>query len=162
MNKSDPVTKENLDLEILRLLSEDGRNTYHHIANELRKSPVTIKKHVEELEENGIIKNYSVNIDYEKLGYDIIALIEVIVSKGKLLDVEKKIAASPNVFGVYDLTGNFDALILARFKTRKDLSAMVKNILAIPYVERTNTHLVLNVIKDESSFIDLLKVERSI
>ena len=71
MNKSNHVTKENLDLKILRLLSQDGRNTYHHIANELKKSPVTIKKHVEELEEQGFIKDYGIQIDFEKLGYKV-------------------------------------------------------------------------------------------
>ncbi len=42
--------------------------------------------------------------------------------------IAKKIAQIPNVFGVYDITGTFDALILARFKTRDDLSRMIKEI----------------------------------
>jgi len=75
-----------------------------------------------------------------------------------MLEVEKIIAQNPNVFAVYDITGTYDALILARFKTRAKLSEMIKDeIHASPYVERTNTHIVLNVIKENSSFIELLK-----
>ncbi|MBY9016558.1 MAG: Lrp/AsnC ligand binding domain-containing protein, partial [Candidatus Lokiarchaeota archaeon] len=57
-------------------------------------------------------------------------------------------------------TGTYDALILARFKTRAKLSEMIKDeLLASPYVERTNTHLVLNVIKENSSLGELLRKE---
>ena len=151
---------EEIKLNILEILSEDGRKSLRSIADTLSKSSITIKKHLEEMEEKGIIKSYGVQIDYEQLGYEIIALIEITVSKGKLLEVENKIAHNPNVFAVYDITGTYDALILARFKTRAKLSEMIKDeLLASPYVERTNTHLVLNVIKENSSLGELLRKE---
>lgn len=147
-----------LELQILKKLSKDDRISLRQLGKELdNKSPVTIKRHVEELEKRGIIKNYSVNIDYEKLGYSIIALIELTISKGKMLEVEKDIAKEPNIFGVYDITGTYDAMILARFKTREELSQLVKKINSYEYVFRTNTHLILNVIKEGISFTDLLK-----
>lgn len=149
---------DELNLKILQILSEDGSRSYRSISEQLKKSPITIKNHIEEMEETGIIKNYGVQIDYEKLGFNIIALIEITVSKGKMLDVEKKFAQNPNVFAVYDITGTYDALILARFKSRAKLSEMIKDELhGSPYVERTNTHIVLNVIKEKSSFNELMK-----
>ncbi len=149
-----------IDIKILKKLSEDSRISLRQIAKDLdNKSPVTIKRHVEELENKGIIKNYAVNIDYEKLGYDIIAVIELTISKGKMLEVERSIAKNPNVFAVYDITGEYDALILTRFNNREDLSKMIKEIHTSPYVERTNTHIVLNIIKESSSFIELLEKE---
>ena len=156
--QSGPEKIVELDIEILKKLNVDGRISLRQLAKDLgNKSPVTIKNHVEKLENAGIITNYGVQIDYEKLGYNIIALIEITVSKGKMLEVEKKIANNPNVFAVYDITGTYDALILARFKSREKLSEMIKNeIHASPFVERTNTHIVLNVIKESSSFNDLI------
>lgn len=158
MNDEEYQLKDQVDLEILKILSEDGRESFRKIAQELNKSPVTIKSHVEELE-RGIIRSYGAQIDYEKLGYDIIAIIEVTVSKGKMLEVEGMIAENPNVFGVYDITGTYDALILARFRNRGDLSDMIKKIHTSEYVESTNTHLVLNVIKEGSSLIKILEKE---
>ena len=158
MNDEEHLSKDQLDLEILKILSEDGRESYRKIAQELNKSPVTIKSHVEELEK-GIIKSYGAQLDYEKLGYDIIAIIEITVSKGKMLEVEGMIAENPNVFGVYDITGTYDALIFVRFKTRKELSEMIKKIHRSEYVESTNTHLVLNVIKKGSSLVKILEKE---
>jgi len=160
MKESNQPHIEDVDLEILRILSQDGRETYHGIANILKKSPVTIKKHVEELEKKEIIKGYGVQLDLEKLGYNIIAIIEVTVSKGKMFEVEGKIAENPNVFAVYDITGTYDALVYARFKSRNELSAMIKKIHISPYVERTNTHIVLNVMKEEISLVKLLDKEK--
>ncbi len=150
---------DDIDIKILRILSEDGRETFNKMGSELKKSPVTIKKHVENLEKRGIIKGYGAQIDFEKLGYNIIAIIEVTVSKGKMLDVEKEIGNNPNVFAVYDITGTYDALILARFKSRKKLSETIKLIHTSPNVEHTNTHLILNIIKEESSFVKLMEKE---
>ncbi|MFX0141677.1 MAG: Lrp/AsnC family transcriptional regulator [Candidatus Hodarchaeota archaeon] len=150
---------EELDLNILGILCEDGRKSHRSIGAKLEKSHLTIKKHVDDLEDKGIIKGYSANIDFEKLGYEIISIIELTISKGKMLEVENKIAKNPNIFAVYDITGEYDALILARFKNRRDLSKMIKEIHTSPYVERTNTHLVLNVIKEASSFIGLIEKE---
>jgi len=157
MNNMKPYEIDELDLEILSILSIDGRKNKSTIADDLNRSPNTIIKHISNLEENGVIKNYGVQIDYEKLGYNIIALIELTISKGKMLEIEQDIAKIPNVFAVYDITGEFDALILARFKNRGDLSKMIKKIHTSQFVERTNTHMVLNVIKENSSFTELLK-----
>ena len=148
---------EDIDFEILKILGQDGRETYHSISKQLDKSPVTIKRHVNELEEAGIIKNYGATIDYEKVGFTIVAVIELTTSKGKMIEMEKKVAENPNVFAVYDITGTYDALILARFKDRSELSAMIKDIHKFPEVERTNTHLILNIIKEESSLRGLIK-----
>jgi DNA-binding Lrp family transcriptional regulator len=149
-----------LDIEILKKLNIDGRFSLRQLAKDLgNKSPVTIKNHVENLENKGIIINYGAKINYEQLGYEIVAIIEVTISKGKMFEVEEKIAENPNVFGVYDITGTFDALILARFKSREELSKMIKEIHKSPNVERTNTHFVLNTIKEFSSFTALKEKE---
>ena len=150
-------TTKKVDNEILRLLSEDSRLSNRELGRKLNRSPLTIKNHIDELERKEVIKGYSLDIDYEKLGFEIIAIIELTISKGKMLAVERKLAKNPNVFGVYDITGTYDALILARFKTRSELSEMIKEeIHSSPFVERTNTHIVLNIIKEKSSLVDLV------
>ena len=150
---------DSVDLDILKILSEDGRTVFNKIAEELNKSPVTIKKHVLDLEEKGLIEGYGAKVSLDKLGYNLIAFIEITISKGKMFEVEEKIARNPNVFGVYDITGTYDALIMARFKSRMQLSNMIKDIHKSPYVERTNTHIILNVIKEGTSLKEILENE---
>ena len=147
------------DIDILKILTEDGRTSHRKISEVLEKSPVTIKKHADKLEKEGIISNYGASINYENLGYDIIAFIELTISKGKMIEVEEKIASFPNIFGVFDVTGTFDALLLGRFQTRSELSEMVKKINSFEFIVRTNTHLILNVIKNGTDFTHLIENE---
>ena len=103
----------------------------------------------QKLQDSGIIKGYSAIIDHEKIGYSITALIEIVVSKGKLVEMEKEIATLDGPCIVYDITGNTDALIICKFRNRDALSAFTKHILSMPFVERTNTHLVLATVKED-------------
>jgi len=150
---------DKLDLRILEILSKDGRENKTSISNKLGKSPNTIKKRAEDLKEIGVIKNYGVQIDFEKLGYEIIAIIEMTIDKGKMIEVERNIAQDPHIFAVYDITGEYDALVIARFKTRSEMNKMIKKIHTFQYVQRTNTHLVLSIIKEEDSFTDLIQID---
>lgn len=137
------------DMKILRELAKDSRLSFRTMGKKLGLATTTVIHRYEKMKKDGVIKYSSVIIDHEKLGYDIVAMIELVVSKGKLVDVEERIAKKHNVYAVYDITGDMDAVILARFKDRKELNDFVKSLLATEFVERTNTHLVLNVVKED-------------
>ena len=136
------------DAAIIDVLEENARLSLRKIAIKVGVSVATAMHRLNKLEKEGIIKRYSAIIDYDKAGYDLQALIDIRVSKGKLIEVEKKIATHPNVCAVYDVTGPFDAIVLARFKNRKGLDSFVKKIQTYDFVERTETKLILNTIKE--------------
>ena len=138
------------DMEVLKILVENSRLSYRQIAKKAKVSVVTAMNRVKKLEDEQIIKKYTTKLDYEKAGYDIEVMIQIRISKGKLFEVEKKIAINPNVFAVYDLTGNFDAVILARFPTRRKMDNFLKKLQTYEFVERTETKLILNTIKEEN------------
>ncbi|MGB6627979.1 MAG: Lrp/AsnC family transcriptional regulator [Nitrososphaeraceae archaeon] len=142
------------NVKILRKLLSDARLSYRKIAEEIGVSPPTVLSRVEKLESDNIIKFYSAVLDHEKLGYDLTAIIDVTAVKGKITEVERHIARLSNVCAVYDITGLTDMVIIAKFKNRKDLSNFVKRDLSMPYVERTNTHVVLLTVKEDFRFID--------
>jgi DNA-binding Lrp family transcriptional regulator len=128
--------------------------SYRRIAEEIGVSPPTVLARVEKLEKDGIIRSYSALLDHEKLGYDLTSIIEITAAKGKIVDLEKQIAKFPNVCAVYDITGLTDMIVVAKFKNRADLSRFVKKDLSLPYVDRTNTHVVLITVKEDFRFID--------
>lgn len=141
------------DRRILELLLKDARQSYRNIANTLGLSVATVASHVERMEKQGIIKGYTVKLDYEKLGYTFPVIIEVKVAHGKLFDVERKIAQDPHVYQVLDHTGGTDATVIARFKDRHTLDKFVKKVQSYDFVERTETKLILNVIKDSPTLL---------
>ena len=139
---------DELNKNILNELIEDSRLSYRQIAKKLGVSVATVMHRVNILEKEKVIKRNTSILDYEKLGYDIEVLIDVRIAKGKLIEVERKIAVDPNVFAVYDTTGDFDAVILARFHNRRKMDTFLKKIQTFDFVERTNTKLVLSTIKE--------------
>jgi len=138
------------DISIINALSTDARMPLRELAKLTKVSAVTVMNRLRALEESGVIKHYSVSLDYEKLGYDIEVLIQVRISKGKLLELEEKISKNPHVVAVYDVTGNFDAAIIARFSNRRNMDTFLKKIQTFDFVERTNTALILRTIKEEN------------
>ena len=137
-----------LDEKILNVLIKTSRLSYRQIAQLLKVSVATVMHHVKKLEEEKVIKQYTAVLDYEKLGYDVAVLIEIKISKGKLFEVEKKVAHHPSVVAVYDHTGAFDTLIIAKFKTRLLMDKFLKQLQAYDFVERTETMLILNTLKE--------------
>ena len=137
------------DVEILKALTLDARLSSRQIAKQCGVSIGTVLSRIKRMENEGIIRGYSALLDHEKLGYELTVVSEITVSKGRLLEVENEIARLSNVCCVYDVTGLIDAIIVAKFKNREELGKFTKRLLAIPYVERTNTHVVLTSIKED-------------
>jgi DNA-binding Lrp family transcriptional regulator len=142
------MTLNETDRKILKSLLEDARFSSRQIAKKIGVSVGTVLSRIKKMEEKGLIKGYSAILDQEKLGYQLTVLTEITVSKGKLVEMEKEIAKNPNVCGVYDITGLTDAMIIAKFKNREELGGFTKYLLSLPYLERTNTHVVLTTVKE--------------
>ena len=137
------------DVKILKTLVSDARLSSRQISKKSGVSIGTVLSRMKRMEREGLIKGYSAVVDHEKMGYQLTALVEITVSKGRLLEMENAIARMPNVCCVYDVTGLTDAFVVAKFKNREEVSRFAKRLLALPYVERTNTHLVLTTIKED-------------
>ena len=65
------------------------------------------------------------------------------------MEVQASIAKHPRVYAVYDITGEWDSLVLARFKDREEMDQFIKTVLSQKNIERTSTSLVLNNVKEE-------------
>ncbi len=140
--------RTDLDGRILLQLRQDGRQSFRQLAKKLGVSPASVLQHVRAMEQKGIILGYGLDVNFPALGYDLMGVIQVTIHKGALLSVQKEIAKIPEVVSVYDVTGDADSLVIVRVRHRGELSRIVKKILKLDNVERSNTSLVLNVIKE--------------
>jgi len=141
------------DIQILTHLLTDARQSARQLAHRLNVSTVTMISRINKLQESKIIKGYSARLDHELLGYGITAIIEIKTTQGKMLEIENKIAKQDNVIAVYDITGDADTIVIAKFKDRKSLSVFVKKLSTVPNIENTVTHIVLNTIKEDDRLI---------
>ncbi len=141
---------DDLDIDILRSLNENARKSFRDIAKELQISLTTVSNRVRIMEKNGVIQGYIPMLDPEKLGYDIMVVIGIKVIHGRIVETERDLAKEPGVFAVFDSTGEWDAIMLARFQNRGQLNEFVKKVLDHENVDRTYTQVVLNVTKYEN------------
>ena len=87
-------------------------------------------------------------LDSDKVGWGLNVVIGLRIQKGRLIEIQEMIARDPRVYGVYDVTGEFDSMIIARASDRSDLDDLSKNLLSMDGVKRSVTHLVLNTVKE--------------
>jgi DNA-binding Lrp family transcriptional regulator len=139
------------DVKILHALQSDARLSYRQVARKCGISAATAMLRIKKLEKNGVIERYTLQINHEKLGYDLTTITELTITKGenRLMKIEKEISNYPGVCSLYNITGSADGLVVAKFKDRNELSNFTKRLLSIDYVERTNTHIVLSTMKED-------------
>lgn len=137
------------DRRIIEVLERDARTSLRKIAGEVGVALGTVSNRVRKMEEKGIITGYRVMLDSDRVGWGLTVVIGLRINKGLLIEIQEKIAKDPRVFGVYDVTGDFDSMVVARARDRRDLDDLSKNLLSMDGVARSVTHLVLNTVKEE-------------
>ena len=133
------------DRDIIRSLERDARMSLRSVAEEIGVSLGTVSNRLKRLEDTGVIKGYRVEIDPDKVGWGLTVVVGLRIEKGRLLELQRLIAKDSRVLGVYDVTGEFDSMILARAKDRSDLDDLSKTVLSMDGIMRSVTHFVLNL-----------------
>ena len=141
-----------VDYRIINLLQEDCRLSYNKVAARIGVSVGPAYNRIKILEAKGLLKGYSLVIDSSKLGYSLTAVIFVQAEGEHFVAVEREVAKADCVVAVYDVTGEFDAVVIAKFKGRSELSTFIKQLAAKSFVKRTVTCVSLSTVKEDFRF----------
>ena len=142
-----------VDIQIIRALEEDSRVSLRKLAQKVGVTPNVLHNRVEALEKEGIILGYVPIVDAAKMGYALTAIIMIQIEGGHIIEVENQIAKENNVLSVYDITGEYDAVVFAKFRDNNSLNAFLKNLLTERFIKRTTTLLAFNSVKEYSQII---------
>jgi len=135
--------------KVLAEYLQDSRQSFREVARKIGISSGTVASRIKEMEESGVIKKYTTMLNYEKLGFELTAITEITVSEGMMIEVGNEISKIDHTVGVYNVTGDSDILVIAKFRSRASLSDFTKTILKLEHVVRTKTHVVLNTLKED-------------
>jgi DNA-binding Lrp family transcriptional regulator len=142
------VTYRDLDRRLIDVLREDARLSVRSLARRLSVSPSTIGKRLEALLEREIITGFVPTLDYKKLGFGLVAITKI-KARGDALDsIVKALAADRHLSHVYEITGEFDVLVIGRFRDESEMNREIKRLLGLPGIEGTNTSIVLSTAKE--------------
>lgn len=139
------------DSQILEELRKNAKLTTSQISKKTRIPITTIHNRIKKLEKEKIIKNYTLSLDFEKLGkpltaYILLTINQTLPSHKKISqeDVGKKIKTFEDVETVDMVTGATDILIKVRSKSMNDLNDFITHKLRnIEGVDKTQTMMVL-------------------
>lgn len=143
------MTYRDLDRRILRALQEDARRSNRQLARELDVAATTVGNHLADLEERGVIRGYRADVDYRKLGLGLVAVTRIKARGEALPAIVKSLTGHPSLTHVYEITGEFDVMVIGRFADEQEMNREIKSMLSMPGIEGTNTSIVLDAPKEQ-------------
>ena len=136
-----------LDMRIVKCLSDDARRTYRSIAEEAGVSEATVKNRIDRLVAAGVIKKFTIVMDYHKLGRAIKSFIGLRVQPAKLHEIVSEIEINPDVHVLYRTSGDVDLLLEVIFEKMEDLNKFLETKLALEGILGTVVTIVIGPYK---------------
>jgi DNA-binding Lrp family transcriptional regulator len=146
------MTYENLDEKLVNSLLGDGRASLRSLSEELDVSVTTVSNHLSDLEDQGIIQGYTPKIDYDEIGYDVTAILQLKVEGSSLIEVTETLRDHRQMVSVYETTGDHDIIAVGKFLDTDDMNDTIKELLTDPEIKESNTSVVLNAAKEHEQF----------
>jgi DNA-binding Lrp family transcriptional regulator len=146
------MTYENLDAKLVNELLGDGRASLRSLAEDLDVSVTTVSNHLSDLEDEGVIEGYTPKIDYDAVGYDVTAIIQLQVEGNALPDITDTLRDHRQMISVYEVTGDYDVIAIGKFKDTDGMNDQIKQLLTDPDIKASNTSVVLNAVSENEQF----------
>jgi DNA-binding Lrp family transcriptional regulator len=146
------MTYENLDAKLINALLGDGRASLRSLAEELDVSVTTVSNHLRDLEDEGVIQGYTPRVNYDALGYDVTAVIQLKVEGSALPDITDRLEEEKQMISVYEVTGDYDIIAIGKFKDTDGMNSQIKSLLTDADIRESNTSVVLNAVVENEQF----------
>lgn len=141
---------KDLDRKIINYLERNGRASLSQVATQLEVSVTTVSNRIKELQEKGVIKYFKPVLDYKKLGYQLTAITKIKAKGNKIIGIVQELEKDDHLTHVYEITGEFDILVIGKFHDQESMNKEIKNLLNNPAIEETNTSVVLQAVKENA------------
>ena len=136
---------DNVDLKILQLLTKNAKKPYTEVAKRVYVSGGTVHVRMNKLEESGIVKGTTLDLDPTKLGYDITAFIGIYLEKSSLYDsVFEQLTNISEITNIHYTTGNYSMFVKLYCRDTKHLKEVLHDkIQKVRGISRTETIISL-------------------
>ena len=136
---------DDIDRKILALMVEDGRRTYDDVAGRVSLSAPAVKRRVDRLRRDGVLRAFTAVVDHAALGATTEALVELFFAPGTLLDsVAETLRKHPEVVEAWSVTGEADAIARVRTIDNMDLERLIMDLQREGHVMRTSSQVILS------------------
>jgi len=142
---ADPLQVDALDRQILALLVEDARRTYDDIGRRVALSAPSVKRRVDRLRRQGVLRGFTAQVDRAALGSVTEAVVELFYAPGVGLDqVRRSLEPHPEIVEAWSVTGDADCMVRVRVRDPQDLERLIMELQRDGSVVRTRSQVVLS------------------
>ncbi|SDL75354.1 Lrp/AsnC family transcriptional regulator [Pedobacter antarcticus] len=151
-----PAIFDKTDHQILKELQTDARLNAKQIAGRIGLSLTPTYERLKKIEQSGVVLRYVAVLDRDKIGKDIVALIQVSLrlhSKTMIIDFEQAVAAIPEVMECFHVAGNFDyslKVVVSDMKCYQDF--LSNKLAAIENIAHVQSSFVMKEIKYQTAY----------
>ncbi|MEK4029568.1 MULTISPECIES: Lrp/AsnC family transcriptional regulator [Bacillaceae] len=135
---------DEIDKKILVELSQNSRLSMSELGRRINLSSPSVTERVRQMESFGIIKKYTLDIDYEKLGLPIQCIVEATVKNGDYNRFKRYIESLPNVDFCYRIAGNACYMLKMQFENFSQAEEFINTVN--PYAS-TVTHFIFSEVE---------------
>jgi Lrp/AsnC family leucine-responsive transcriptional regulator len=143
------VKIDSIDRKILDELNMNSRLSMSEIGRRINLSSPSVTERVRQMESFGVIKRYTLEVDYNKLGLPIQCIIEATVKNGDYKSFKRYIEGIPNVEFCYRIAGNACYMLKMHFDTFTKAEEFIENVN--PYAH-TVTHFIFSKVQTNLRF----------
>ena len=134
-----------LDIKIINELNRNSRLSFAEIGRSINLSASSVRERIQKLEDLGVIKNYTLKVNNDKLGFGLEVFIMLKLFSGKLKIFIKKIETLPEIKEAYRITGPQNIHMRVVLKDQLHLQQFIDKL--IQYGDPT-THLILSELEN--------------
>jgi DNA-binding Lrp family transcriptional regulator len=138
---------DEIDRKIVVLLRENARRSFQDIGSRVSLSAPAVKRRVDRLEADGVIRGYAALVDPAAMGWHTHAVVSL-YCEGRMSAGEVRDAAAPHpeVVSAFTVAGEASAVLHVRAADTTHLEQALERIRHAPGVVRTQTQVVLSTL----------------
>jgi DNA-binding Lrp family transcriptional regulator len=138
---------DDIDRQIVALLRQNARRSFQSIGMRVSLSAPAVKRRVDRLEADGVIRGYTAQVDPGRFGWGTHALV-ALFCEGRMSggDVQTAVSRHPEVVGAYTVAGEASAILHVRARDTAHLEESLERLRDHPGVTRTQTQIVLSTL----------------
>lgn len=140
---------DDIDLKIIDELHKNSRLSMSELGRRVNLSSPSVTERVRQMESFGIIKKYTLEVDYEKLGLPIQCIIEATVKNGDYQSFKRFIEKLPNVEFCYRIAGSACYMIKIQFDSFTNAEKFIDEVSPIA---QTVTHFIFSQVPTNFTF----------
>jgi DNA-binding Lrp family transcriptional regulator len=136
-----------IDQRIVQLLRENARRSFQDIGSRVALSPPAVKRRVDRLEQQGVVRGYAALVDPAAMGWHTHAFVDL-YCEGRMsaAEVRAAVEAHPEVEAAYTVAGEASAIVHVRARDTQHLEEALERLRDAPGIVRTQTQVVLSTL----------------